>query len=215
MSFRKLCVELKFSGSRYVLGPTSFLWHVQRFASAIYGGHLSGPKWLPLKACPHVRTRSTHPTKAERERERNCVSVCEGTMGWEIRLEERESAWTDDDFWLPLNNLTIRNLYPPWKQFRMLSQEWWQSSSVTLLATSEESYYRHFYIRFLSTPFDRLINVYESLCWPTLCDTDIIDVNNFRLSTACNTATTSKVAVTFSRLCCVHIVLCCVVIVFQ
>jgi len=76
MSFRKLCVELKFSGSRYVLGPTSFLWHVRRFASASYGGHLSGPKWLPLKACPHVRTRSTHPTKAEREREREIVSLC-------------------------------------------------------------------------------------------------------------------------------------------
>jgi hypothetical protein len=108
MSFRKLCVALKFSGSRYVLGPTSFLWHVQRFASASYGGHLSGPTWLPLKACPHVRTRSTHPTKAERERERNCVSVCEGTMGWEIRLEERKRcASIDKDFWLHLNHLTI------------------------------------------------------------------------------------------------------------
>lgn len=71
MIFHELCVELKFSGSQYMymLGPTGFLWHVRRFASASYGGHLSGPKWLPLKACPHVRSRSTHPTKAERERE--------------------------------------------------------------------------------------------------------------------------------------------------
>jgi hypothetical protein len=73
--FQKLCAELKFSGSRYVLGPTGFLWHVRRFASASYGGHLSEPKWLPLKACPHVRTRRTHPTKAEREREKLCLCV--------------------------------------------------------------------------------------------------------------------------------------------
>lgn len=111
MSFRKLCVELKFSGSRYVLGPTSFLWHVQRFASASYGGHLSGPKWLPLKACPHVRTRSTHPTKAEWERE--IVSLC--VKGWwgekfDWRKERGAPGWMDNDFWLHLNNLQIGNL---------------------------------------------------------------------------------------------------------
>jgi hypothetical protein len=72
----KLCVELKFSGRRYVLGPTGFLRHVRRFASASYRGHLSGPKWLTLKPCPHVRTRCTGGEReGEREREELCLCV--------------------------------------------------------------------------------------------------------------------------------------------